>query len=187
MSLSSRPQSPLSSAALRTFSVAGASAGGGALAAARAEPAAPTSRGAAASAPAREPARAAASAPPPAEAPAAENVRSVAELKGDWGRLLKLMRERDKMTEALLNSCQLAGMEGQVLRLSTSEFVFQKISNDSATREKIEAMLAEVFGFTCTVKFEITGRKARSARADDIPQDGLVATALDLGGEIVDE
>ena len=73
-----------------------------------------------------------------------------------------------------------------MLRLTTSEFVYKKISKDSATREKIEDMLAEVLGFTCTVKFEVGGRKARSARADDIPQDGLVATALDLGGEIVD-
>ena len=139
------------------------------------------------SVPAREPARSAASAPPPAEASPTENMRSAADLKGDWGRLLKLMRERDKMTEALLNSCQIAGMEGQVLRLSTSEFVYKKISNDAATREKIEEMLTEVFGFTCTVKFEVSGRAIRSARADDIPQDGLVATALDLGGEIVDE
>jgi DNA polymerase-3 subunit gamma/tau len=146
-------------------------------------PAAPVRSEAARSAPARE----SRPAVPPSEAPPAENVRSAAELKGDWGRLLKLMRERDKMTEALLNSCSLGGMEGQVLRLTTSEFVYQKISADGATREKIEDMLAEVMGFTCTVQFEVSGRKARSARADDIPQDGLVATALDLGGEIVDE
>ncbi len=150
----------------------------------RAEPAVhgPATRGPAASAPPREPDRAAASDSPPTE-----NVRSAADLKTDWGRLLKLMRERDKMTEALLNSCQIAGMEGQVLRLSTSEFVYQKISNDAAARQKIEDALTEVLGFTCAVKFEVSGRKARSARADDIPQDGLVATALDLGGEIVDE
>jgi len=44
-----------------------------------------------------------------------------------------------------------------------------------------------VLGYPCAIKLEVTGRKARPARADDIPQDGLVATALDLGGEIVDE
>jgi formylglycine-generating enzyme required for sulfatase activity len=107
-------------------------------------------RSAAASAPAgaetRQTAAETHTAATPAEAPAGENVRSAAELKADWGRLLKLMRERDKMTEALLNSCTVAGMEGQVLRLTTSEFVFKKIANDSGTREKIEDMLAEVLG-----------------------------------------
>ena len=154
---------------------------------ARTEPAATPQRSAAASAPARETAAETHTAPMSSEAPAGENVRSAAELKGDWGRLLKLMREQDKVTAAMLNSCSVLGLEGQTLRLATNEFVHTKIVGDAAMREKIEGLLAEVLGFTCTVKFEVSGQKIRSARADDIPQDGLVATALDLGGEIVDE
>ncbi len=119
--------------------------------------------------------------------PMTGGTRSAAELKSDWGRFVHLMRERDKLTEALLNSCTVLGLEGQVLRLSTNEFVFKKISSNSATREVIETLLGEVLGFTCVVKFEVSGRAARSARSDDIPEDGLVATALDLGGEIVDD
>ena len=151
---------------------------------------APASTATSARAPARE-----AKAPAAPEAPALSDeaepttggTRTAAELKSDWGRFVHLMRERDKLTEALLNSCTVLGLEGQVLRLSTNEFVFKKISSNSATREVIEALLGEVLGYACTVKFEVSGRAARSARADDIPEDGLVATALDLGGEIVDE
>jgi len=151
--------------------------------AARTEPAAARPR----SAPATVPAREARPSLAPSEGPAAENVRSAAELKGEWGRLLKLMREQDKVTAAMLNSCAVLGLEGQVLRLSTNEFVHDKIVADAAMRAKIESLLAEVLGFTCTVRFEVSGRKAQSARVEDIPHDGLVATALDLGGEIVDE
>ncbi len=100
--------------------------------------------------------------------------------------MVRLMRERDKMTEALLNSCTVMSLEGRVLRLSTNEFVFTKIVKDAATREKIESLLAEVLGFVCAVKLEVDGRRGRSTRAGDIPEDGLVATALDLGGEIVE-
>ncbi len=119
-------------------------------------------------------------------APAAGG-RAGSDLKGDWNRLVKLMRERDKMTEALLHSCTVVGLEGQVLRLSTNEFVLKKITSNSATREMIESLLAEVFGFACTIRFEDSARAGPAARTDDIPEDGLVATALDLGGEIVDE
>jgi len=138
--------------------------------------------------PERAPRREAKAAAAPDEAePVTGGTRSAAELKSDWGRFVHLMRERDKVNAALLNSCMVLGLEGQVLRLSTNEFVFKKISNNSEVRAVIDTLLGEVLGFTCTVKFEVSGRAARSSRADDIPEDGLVATALDLGGEIVDE
>jgi DNA polymerase-3 subunit gamma/tau len=124
-------------------------------------------------------------APSPAAGAAAPG-RSGGELRAEWNRLLSLMRERDKATEALLRSCNLLSLDGSVLRLSTSEFVFKKISAEAA-RADIEALLAEVLGFDCTVKFEVaSGKRGRAGRADDIPEDGMVATALDLGGEIVE-
>jgi hypothetical protein len=79
------------------------------------------------------------------------------------------------------------GLDAQVLRLSTNKFVYEKLSSNNDMREKIEVLLAEVFGFACAVKIDVTGQGGRPARREDIPEDGLVATALDLGGEIVDE
>jgi hypothetical protein len=112
--------------------------------------------------------------------------RNAPALRAEWNRLLSLMRERDKATEALLRSCSLLSLEDGVLRLATSEFVFKKISAGSA-RADVEALLAEVLGFDCTVKLEISsGARGRPGRAGDIPEDGMVATALDLGGEIVE-
>jgi DNA polymerase-3 subunit gamma/tau len=134
--------------------------------------------------PASRPTAPATPTPPPAGESASG--RTTGDLKTEWQRLLGLMRERDKATEALLRSCNLVGLDGSVLRLATSEFVHKKISAGTV-RADVEALLAEVLGFPCAVKFEVASpRRARAARADDIPEDGMVAAALDLGGEIVE-
>jgi DNA polymerase-3 subunit gamma/tau len=116
----------------------------------------------------------------------AGTTRGTAELRTDWNRIVGMIRERDKATEALLRSCQVIGLEGNILQLSSNEFVLNKIDGNPATRELIESTLTEVLGFACAVKLEVTGRKVHSARTGDHPDDGLVATALDLGGEIVE-
>jgi hypothetical protein len=46
--------------------------------------------------------------------------------------------------------------------------------------------VAQVFGQSCLVRYEVVGKRGNTRRNEDIPQDGLVATALDLGGEIVE-
>ena len=161
-------------------------------AAERPRPPAPrTQRAAPPKAASQAPVRAAGSATP-ASAPAAgpgeasAGHRPAVDMRAEWARLLGLMRERDKATEALLRSCTLAGFDGQVLRLATSEFVHKKIGS-STVRADVEALLAEVLGQPCAVKFEVTsGKRSRTARSDDIPEDGMVAAALDLGGEIVE-
>jgi len=157
----------------------------------RSQPPAPrTQRPAPPKAAGQAPARAASSTP--ASAPAAGPVdasagnRPAVDMRAEWSRLLGLMRERDKATEALLRSCTLVGFDGQVLRLATSEFVHKKI-NSSTVRADVETLLAEVLGQPCAVKFEVTsGKRSRAVRSDDIPEDGMVAAALDLGGEIVE-
>jgi DNA polymerase III subunit tau-like protein len=116
----------------------------------------------------------------------AGNTRGTAELRADWNRILGMIRERDKATEAMLRSCQMIGLDGNVLRLSSNEFVLNKIGGSPATRELIESTLTEVLGFACAVRLEVTGRKVQPPRAGSHPDDGLVATALDLGGEIVE-
>jgi len=132
------------------------------------------------------PTPAAAVGPASASAPAAPSGAG-GDTRNEWNRLLGLVRERDKPTQALLNSCTFISLEAGVLRLATNEFVYKKI-NAEATRVTVETLLAEVLGHPCAVKFEVTssGKRGRTARADDIPDDGMVATGLDLGGEIVE-
>jgi hypothetical protein len=47
-------------------------------------------------------------------------------------------------------------------------------------------MVSQVFGPDVVVRYEVAGKRGAGRRKDDIPQDGLVATAIDLGGEIVE-
>jgi hypothetical protein len=136
---------------------------------------------------------AARSAPPrnaPAQpsAPATTTAASVGgDLRNQWNQFVNAVNERDRMTAALLRSCSLIGLETGVLRLSTRDFIFEKL-NVEATREMVESILADVVGHPCVIKYDVTSssKRGRTARADDIPEDGMVATALDLGGEIVE-
>lgn len=136
------------------------------------------------SAPARTTRPATPPAPPPAPTAAPVSSGGV-DLKSAWTQLLTLMREKDKATHGLLNSSKVVGLEGNVLRLSSNEFVAKQINDQAKTRQLINSLLTQVMGFECGVKCEVAGR-ARASANDDIPADGLVSTALGLGGEIVE-
>ena len=134
----------------------------------------------AARAPQREPQ------PGPAGPAPTSGGQSVADLKAEWNRLLKALREEDKPTEALLRSCSLVGLDGNLLRVSASDFIYNRMESDADTRAKVDAMVSQVFGPDVVVRYEVAGKRGVGRRKDDIPQDGLVATAIDLGGEIVE-
>jgi hypothetical protein len=153
----------------------------------RAGPEAPARPPRAETPPARQPppARTAPPQAPPAEV-AGGSGRSLAELKAEWNRLLKTLRDQDKPTEALLRSCTLVGLDGSLLRLSTSDFIYNRMQSDADTRGRVDALVSQVFGQGVVVRYEVAGKRGADRRNDDIPQDGLVATALDLGGEIVE-
>jgi hypothetical protein len=113
--------------------------------------------------------------------------RSLADLKNDWNRIKKVVNDQDKkMTAGLLNSCHVVALEEGVLRVSTHDFAYSKLQSSADDRAIIDAAVAEVLGEGIVVRYEVTGKRGSGRRSDDIPQDGLVATALDLGGEIVD-
>ncbi len=112
-----------------------------------------------------------------------------ADLGAAWKRLLALMRERDKATEALLRSCTVVGFEDNVLRLATqAQLVHDKLTNHAATRQLITTLLTEIMGTPCGVACQMANiRPSRKADAGHVPAEGMVATALrDLGGEIAE-
>jgi len=131
------------------------------------------------------PKAAAVEAAPANAAPAGES-RSLADLKAEWKQLYKQINDQDKLTGGLVISCDVVALEGSLLRVSTNEFVYKRMQADAETRGKVDAMVAQVFGPACVVRYEVAGQRGSTGRNEDIPQDGLVATALDLGGEIVE-
>ena len=119
-------------------------------------------------------------------------------LKASWTRLLTLVREKDKATEALLRSCSVAGMEGNLLKLTTQvKLACEKINDHAPTRQLVANLLSDIMGFPCNVQCTLTGGRGpaggrgtadRSAKANNHVPDGLVFSTLqDLGGEIVED
>jgi DNA polymerase-3 subunit gamma/tau len=125
--------------------------------------------------------------PSPPAAPASAAPAANVNLKASWNRLLAMMREKDKVVEALLRSCTVAGLEGNSLKLTTQvKLACEKINDQPQTRQLISNMLSEVLGFQCSV--QCTLASGRPAKTKEVQPDSLVATALrDLGGEIVED
>ena len=102
----------------------------------------------------------------------------------NWAQILKVVRDTNPQTQALLNSCRPLGVKGNALVLGfNGEFAKAKMESDENVDVFIHAM-EQVLGKTMPVLCTVT--KAGEL-PPDIDQDGMVATALrDLGGKIVD-
>ncbi len=105
-----------------------------------------------------------------------------------WGRVKEALRGRDQQghVAALLNSVKTRELRGDTLTLGfASDLVREKMDKpDNITL--LQGVLESTLGQRVTVKCVLSG-----VRAGDLPpgvdSSGMVATALGLGGEIVDE
>jgi DNA polymerase III subunit gamma/tau len=102
----------------------------------------------------------------------------------NWGQILKIVRDINPQTQALLNSCKPLGMKGNALVLGfNGEFAKSKMEAGENVDVFIQAM-EQVLGKSMPVLCTVT---KGGEMPPDIDQDGMVATALrDLGGKIVD-
>jgi DNA polymerase-3 subunit gamma/tau len=98
-----------------------------------------------------------------------------------------MVKKRNAMTEGLLNSARSISLKGDILVLGfQSEVVKSKMEtaeNIELLRQALQAVLGVSFGVRCFV-----GGSKSSQPADlDVDGDGMVSTALDLGGKIAYE
>jgi DNA polymerase-3 subunit gamma/tau len=96
------------------------------------------------------------------------------------------MRRLNKMTEGLLNSARSTVLKGDTLVLG---FQSEMVKSKMETPENIDLLrqaLRSVLGATLNVRCIVVGSKTASNDLD-IDGDGMVGTALDLGGKIVYE
>ncbi len=106
------------------------------------------------------------------------------EIYQHWERILKMVREQNPQTQALLNSCSPLGVKGNALVLGfNGEFAKSKMEtgeNITILQKVMESVLGKAMSVLCVVS-------QGGELPLDIDQDGMVATALrDLGGKIVD-
>ncbi len=121
----------------------------------------------------------------PAQAAASDQSAVLHNITQNWARVRMAVKKKRPSTEALLNSCKLLGMKNGALLLGfQGEIVKSKMEtpeNMELTRQAIADVTGVSVGLICVVS-----NKSGTAPADlDIDRDGMVGTALNLGGQIV--
>lgn len=170
------PSLPLEMAFVEAMEAPTGGPGGAQTPPARPQPAQPSARPSAAP-------QAAQAAPPPAEdAPA----QGQAFDNDAWTRVKDAMKARDNHVAALLNSVKVRELQGTTLVLGfASELLKEKMEK----RENLD-LLQEVMDATLDQKLNVKCMLARG-RSGSLPQgvdsSGMVATAVGLGGQIVDK
>jgi DNA polymerase-3 subunit gamma/tau len=111
-------------------------------------------------------------------------VLSLAEVSKAWKEVRALLKPQHPGVEALLNSCKPVELRGDELLLGfqsdTVRALMDKPENLEATRKAIAGILGSSLRIKCVVM------NARGKVPPNLVQDGMVATAINHGGEIVD-
>ena len=108
----------------------------------------------------------------------------LAQVAAAWKDIRTALKSSHRGVEALLNSCKPVEVHGDELLLGfqsdTVRALMDKGENLEAARQAIETVLGVSLRIRCVVV------NARGKVPPNLSQDGMVATALDHGGEIVD-
>lgn len=124
--------------------------------------------------------------PAAATAPSASGMVSVHDIQQNWRRIRALVKRQNIATEALLNSCKLLGIKDGLLVLG---FQVELLRGKMSSEENIEIVsnaIGEVLGVKPGITCVVMSAKAGANPADlNIDSDGMVGTALNLGGQIV--
>jgi DNA polymerase-3 subunit gamma/tau len=101
-----------------------------------------------------------------------------------WKQLQStLKKESANNLAALLNSVSSIDVQGNTLVLGfASDVLMSKMKEDEQARTR--QLIADALGVTLDIRCEVTN--ARGKVPPHVPQDGMVATAIHQGGEIVD-
>jgi DNA polymerase-3 subunit gamma/tau len=102
-----------------------------------------------------------------------------------WKEIRARVKESDRNLEALLNSCKSLEVKGDTLMLGmASEVLAEKIEKPESI-EVAQKAISDVLGVDMKIKCVVTTAKGKMPA--DVDRNGLVAAAIQAGGEIVDE
>ena len=122
------------------------------------------------------------------EASAAKGAAGLAEIRANWAKIRQAVKQRSGLTAAALNSCKTFTLKDGVLILGyQTELVKSKMETEenlALLREALKAVIGGAFPVRCVV----VGNKATIEVDDvDVAGDGMVRTALDLGGVLLNK
>ena len=108
---------------------------------------------------------------------------STDELVGAWTGIRARVKQSDRNLEALLNSCKTLEVKGDALVIGmASEVLAEKIEKPEQIAT-VQKAIASALGVNLKVKTIVTTAKGKMP--DDVDQNGLVAAAIQAGGEVV--
>jgi len=100
-----------------------------------------------------------------------------------WKQVRAIIKPQNPALEGLLNSCKLLGIKDGILVLGFSSEVVKSKMDKPDHLEIASRAIAEVLGVEIAVRCVVTSAKAAPPH---VKPDGMVAAALQNGGEIVD-
>ena len=101
-----------------------------------------------------------------------------------WRQISAIVKQKDSNVAALLNSGKLMEIKDGVLILGFASDILQQKFNRPESLELTQKAIHETLGVDLPVQAVIAGGK--NAIPPHVKPDGMVATALQNGGEIVD-
>jgi DNA polymerase-3 subunit gamma/tau len=124
--------------------------------------------------------------PAPAKAESPTQELDMREIEHNWAQIKALVKRKRNPTEALLNSCKLLAVKRGTLVLGfVTDILKNKMEagdNLDVTRQAIRQVIGKDVPLACVV---MSGKTGSLPPELDVDGDGLVGTALNLGGEIV--
>ena len=127
------------------------------------------------------------SAPPASGATSASQGGSAASLEAvvkAWRQISGIVKQKDSNVAALLNSGKLTEIKDGVLIIAFASDILQEKFNRPENLDLARSAIREALGADLPVLAIVTGSKG--ALPANVKPDGMVATANQLGGEIVD-
>jgi DNA polymerase III subunit gamma/tau len=119
-----------------------------------------------------------------AKKPDQEALIGLAEIVKAWKDIRAVIKPAHPGIEALLNSCKPMDVRGDELILGFQSDKVLALMDRPEQLEVTRKAIADVVGVTLQIRCAVTNAKGKLP--PDVPQDGMVATALNHGGEIVD-
>jgi hypothetical protein len=109
---------------------------------------------------------------------------SAADVIKAWKHLAGSLPKSQANLSALLNSVKMIDVQGKTLILGlASDVLVSKIDKPDQI-EAIQKLIKEHFGVTMNIRCVVTTAKGKIP--PNVPQDGMVAAAIQHGGQIVD-
>jgi len=111
---------------------------------------------------------------------------STQEILSAWNQIRAEVKQRRPQTEALLNSQRLVQIKNGVLILGFPSDVLRSKMENAENIEVTQRVIKGIFNKDIPIECIVVGDKAGSSAIDaDVDPDGLVRTALNLGGKLV--